>query len=272
MSVLAESIDRRNAFLDNPVDPSDITSNDPLDFQLNLESLMVDPQLGLNYAAGSLIQTVNPASMWNTPLIDSMELLEPFMQQSQPPVDEQEKFSYSTASSSAAITNHSRTTTRQGTRRSSKSSIPSMSSLDTGGAPKRTHRPSRKKQQSELGSEPEGSAKRSKYLERNRVAASKCRQKKRAWVSDLEGTKNQLESVHADLKRNYKELKDEVSQLKTAVMKHAPCNNSEINLWLETEAKMFVQRTASRPDNAPSASQSGSASRREIIAGKSQRP
>ncbi|KAG7109557.1 hypothetical protein HYQ44_011541 [Verticillium longisporum] len=56
--------------------------------------------------------------------------------------------------------------------------------------------------------------KRDVFLQRNRVAASKCRQKK-------------------------KELKDQL-------MSHAPCNDRNIDLWLEAEARRFAQNSSKR--------------------------
>ncbi|KAI6780076.1 Cyclic AMP-responsive element-binding protein-like protein [Emericellopsis cladophorae] len=92
-------------------------------------------------------------------------------------------------------------------------------------------------------SEDDGDPKRSKYLERNRIAASKCRQKKKAWVSDLETQKSELENTNRSLQRECTELVEQVTQLKNELMGHAGCADSNIDGWLETEAKRFVQRT-----------------------------
>ncbi|KAL0943753.1 bZIP transcription factor [Colletotrichum truncatum] len=88
--------------------------------------------------------------------------------------------------------------------------------------------------------------KRNKFLERNRVAASKCRQKKKEWVSDLQETKQGLESQHAQLQMEYNGLVDEVTRMKNELMSHANCNDPNINLWLENEARRFVQSSADR--------------------------
>ena len=92
-------------------------------------------------------------------------------------------------------------------------------------------------------SEDEGDPKRSKYLERNRIAASKCRQKKKAWVSDLETQKSELEDTNRVLQRECTDLVEQVTQLKNELMAHAGCADTNIDRWLETEAKRFVQRT-----------------------------
>ncbi|KAK1981740.1 bZIP transcription factor [Colletotrichum cereale] len=88
--------------------------------------------------------------------------------------------------------------------------------------------------------------KRDKFLERNRIAASKCRQKKKEWVSDLQETKQGLENQHAQLQMEYNGLVDEVTRMKNELMSHANCNDPNINLWLENEARRFVQVSAER--------------------------
>jgi len=82
---------------------------------------------------------------------------------------------------------------------------------------------------------------RSKFLERNRLAASKCREKKKQFVSDLEETKIALERQNAHLHREYNGLLGEVSGLKHHLMTHAKCNDPNIDLWLNNEATRFVQ-------------------------------
>ncbi|KJZ69689.1 hypothetical protein HIM_10910 [Hirsutella minnesotensis 3608] len=85
-------------------------------------------------------------------------------------------------------------------------------------------------------------ARRNRCQERNRIAASKCREKKRAWMQDLETTKAELESQHASLQREYNGLLEEATQIKTSLMNHAGCNDRNIDLWIETEAVRFVRR------------------------------
>ncbi|EEU41380.1 uncharacterized protein NECHADRAFT_83404 [Fusarium vanettenii 77-13-4] len=88
------------------------------------------------------------------------------------------------------------------------------------------------------------SSKRSKFLKRNRIAASKCRQKKKEWVNNLEETRSELEHQHSTLQTEYNDLLGEVSKMKNQLMQHAGCNDSNINQWIENEARKFVQRTA----------------------------
>ncbi|KAI1651657.1 uncharacterized protein F4817DRAFT_311261 [Daldinia loculata] len=91
-------------------------------------------------------------------------------------------------------------------------------------------------------------SKRTKFLERNRTAATKCRQKKREWVTDLEETKFDLENQHNHLQREYSDLKNEITQIKSQLMDHSGCNDTNINKWIENEAKRFVLGTSERYD------------------------
>ncbi|KAK0666836.1 hypothetical protein QBC41DRAFT_357798 [Cercophora samala] len=83
--------------------------------------------------------------------------------------------------------------------------------------------------------------KRNKFLERNRIAASKCREKKKVYVSELEEAKIGLENQHASLQVQFQELLGEVAELKHHLMTHAKCNDSNIDRWLNNEATRFVQ-------------------------------
>lgn len=83
--------------------------------------------------------------------------------------------------------------------------------------------------------------KRNKFLERNRLAASKCREKKKMFVSELEQTKIDLESQHTRLQVEYNGLLGEVSSLKHTLMTHAKCDDPNIDSWISNEARKFVQ-------------------------------
>lgn len=83
--------------------------------------------------------------------------------------------------------------------------------------------------------------KRNKFLERNRIAASKCREKKKQYVSELEDTKFELEARHAQLQRDYNDLISEVTDLKHHLMAHAKCNDPNIDRWISNEARRFVE-------------------------------
>ncbi|KAM0189959.1 hypothetical protein ACHAPI_009725 [Fusarium lateritium] len=167
------------------------------------------------------------------------------------------------------------------TRTSSKSSVPSVNSLDPDFKPRRTSRgtktqrqptavepvakpprrrrvskePSLKEEEDDEEDDedhgPEGSEKRNKFLKRNRIAASKCRQKKKEWVSNLEDTRYGLEHENNVLHKQYNGLVDELSTIKNQLMQHASCNDANINQWLDNEARRFVQRIAAQNTTQP---------------------
>ncbi|KAI2609085.1 uncharacterized protein GGS25DRAFT_522265 [Hypoxylon fragiforme] len=114
---------------------------------------------------------------------------------------------------------------------------------------KKKKKKQRRWQAKEGTNKPEGEVvKRNKFLERNRVAATKCRQKKKEWVSDLEGTRFGLESQNNHLQMEYSSLKNEITQIKSQLMEHATCNDPNIDKWIENEAKRFVLGAGERYD------------------------
>ncbi|KAF3060718.1 Transcription factor atf21 [Trichoderma lentiforme] len=107
----------------------------------------------------------------------------------------------------------------------------------------------------------EDAAQRSKNLERNRIAASKCRQKKKEWVLELEETKSGMELRHNSLRVEYFALLDEVTRIKNQLMAHAACNDPNINFWIEKEALRYVERCMDPPgERRPSAAANASGS------------
>jgi hypothetical protein len=86
----------------------------------------------------------------------------------------------------------------------------------------------------------EEETKRNNFLERNRAAASKCRQKKKEWTSDLEQTKMELETHNAQLRAEFNNLQGEVSRARGLLMTHASCHDTNIDKWIENEAKRYV--------------------------------
>jgi hypothetical protein len=75
------------------------------------------------------------------------------------------------------------------------------------------------------------------------VAASKCRQKKKEYVSGLEETKADLESLNTHLTLERTKLLNELTSMKSHLMLHAGCNDRNINHWMMSEARQFVQST-----------------------------
>jgi hypothetical protein len=80
-------------------------------------------------------------------------------------------------------------------------------------------------------SEAEKEEKRRKFLERNRVAASKCRAKKKTELECLEDRKIALGRENEVLGRVLRKLWAEVRLYRDAVMAHASCNTPDVVEW-----------------------------------------
>lgn len=83
--------------------------------------------------------------------------------------------------------------------------------------------------------------KRSRFLERNRLAASKCRQKKKNWVENLEARARELLAFNNTLNLEVASLKHEVLQMKLEVARHRKCDSSEIQAILKQEPDFFAE-------------------------------
>ncbi|XP_055957228.1 cyclic AMP-dependent transcription factor ATF-2 isoform X1 [Patella vulgata] len=64
---------------------------------------------------------------------------------------------------------------------------------------------------------------RRKFLERNRAAAARCRQKRKTWVNSLEKKADDLQNVNVKLQGEVSLLRGEVAQLKTLLLAHKEC-------------------------------------------------
>jgi len=75
--------------------------------------------------------------------------------------------------------------------------------------------------------------KREKFLERNRVAASKCRQKKKVWTSNLEQRARKLTSERQMLTTHVAMLRNELLELKCRCLEHTNCECGQIREYLK---------------------------------------
>lgn len=85
---------------------------------------------------------------------------------------------------------------------------------------------------------------RSRFLERNRVAASKCRQKKKVWIDKLE---LQLREQHArrnSLQLLVESLKTEAFYLRVEMMSHTRCSSPSIKRRIEQDPDGFKEAMA----------------------------
>lgn len=83
---------------------------------------------------------------------------------------------------------------------------------------------------------PAFSAKRESHLEKNRIAAHKCRQKKKEWVEDLEMQARELTAVRAHLRSHVAMLREQVLLLKNELLSHANCGCGRIDAYVNRTA------------------------------------
>lgn len=76
------------------------------------------------------------------------------------------------------------------------------------------------------------SSARQSHLEKNRVAAHKCRQRKKEYIGSLEGRAREFSSKNKALKENVAMLREEVLGLKNEVLRHAGCGFWAVDEYL----------------------------------------
>ncbi|EWZ34330.1 hypothetical protein FOCG_10540 [Fusarium oxysporum f. sp. radicis-lycopersici 26381] len=249
-------------------------------FPLTTDDANIDPLL--NCTTGAQVSPIvsNPmdnqlligSDMWN-PMNNPVHFFPPSMP-AMAPTALNNSPKVPTDTPSTPETPFSEATSGGPTRQSSKSSIPSVDSVNTDTKPRRSSRVTKTQRQQppavakprqrraskepSLKEEDEGeddgldeTAKRSKFLKRNRIAASKCRQKKKEWMSQLEETRKDLEGENNTLHKQYNGLVDELSTIKNQLMQHASCNDANIDQWLDNEARKYVQRIAAQSKQPP---------------------
>lgn len=81
--------------------------------------------------------------------------------------------------------------------------------------------------------------KRSKFLERNRVAASKCRQKKKEWTQNLENRARELQKTNASLRMLIDSLREETLSLKNVMLQHHSCSCHQIQEFIKSGTHNF---------------------------------
>ncbi|OAQ60870.2 basic-leucine zipper (bZIP) transcription factor [Pochonia chlamydosporia 170] len=119
-----------------------------------------------------------------------------------------------------------------------------------GSFPKTRRQPGREATKANLQLSAEPSAKKSRNhrqrsLERNRVAASKCRKRKKQWTKNLEQKQSCLESIHLQLQAECMNLRKESSQLKNYLISHASCQDANIDGWINSEALKYARNLQS---------------------------
>ncbi|KAK9957749.1 hypothetical protein ABG768_011970 [Culter alburnus] len=103
----------------------------------------------------------------------------------------------------------------------------SCSSLQMSSPPKHTHCPQSPPQPAvsrrRRTAEEDPDERRRKFLERNRAAATRCRQKRKVWVMSLERKAEELTHTNLQLQNEVTSLRTEVTQLKQILLAHKDC-------------------------------------------------
>uniref|UniRef100_A0A8D3BC46 Cyclic AMP-dependent transcription factor ATF-7 n=2 Tax=Scophthalmus maximus TaxID=52904 RepID=A0A8D3BC46_SCOMX len=92
---------------------------------------------------------------------------------------------------------------------------------------------------------------RQRFLERNRAAASRCRQKRKLWVGSLEKKAEELSSLNVSLSNEVSLLRNEVAHLKQLLLAHKDCpvtNLQKKTAYLAAEERM---KDTSEPTGSP---------------------
>ncbi|KAF1967987.1 hypothetical protein BU23DRAFT_558974 [Bimuria novae-zelandiae CBS 107.79] len=76
------------------------------------------------------------------------------------------------------------------------------------------------------------SSARESHLEKNRVAAHKCRQRKKEYINNLESRARDFSTKNKALKDNVAMLREEVLELKNEVLRHAGCGFWAVDEYL----------------------------------------
>ena len=77
---------------------------------------------------------------------------------------------------------------------------------------------------------------RERFLERNRVAAAKCRQRKKEWTGNLEAKARDLGKQNALLQHIVDTQRGEIMALKGAVLEHAQCGSLDIEKFFRYDS------------------------------------
>lgn len=107
----------------------------------------------------------------------------------------------------------------------------------------------------EAGEESEGKGKREKYREKNRLAAAKCRAKKKNNTEDLETQARTIQARNRQLKEEELNLRDELSFLRNCALEHVAggCRNHRLLSYNQMKAEEAARSAQiGRPMHSPS--------------------
>ena len=115
----------------------------------------------------------------------------------------------------------------------------------------------------------EENQKRSKFLERNRIAASKCRVKKKEWTGNLEARARDLQNEKNQLALIVGSLRDEVVWLKGELLKHTNCGCIKIRQYLNQEVANLAGQPVPSPFQQSRTGNAGDGSRHSSMSNAS---
>lgn len=94
---------------------------------------------------------------------------------------------------------------------------------------------------------------RKKFLERNRVAAYKCRQKKKNWMQELEQKAEIQNNQNEELRNLVASLKEESMYLRNLLLTHGNCDCDSVQAYLRKQSAEITNNTiSSRRDSTAS--------------------
>jgi len=132
--------------------------------------------------------------------------------------------------STGAATGSSR---RRSTKANNKSAEASAST------PKRSRKSRRATKSDSVSDTPIENTKRERFLERNRVAASKCRQKKKEWTNGLEDDERQQKALNTYLRQCVAQMREELLFLKGECLRHSDCECTAIRKHMASTIPMM---------------------------------
>ncbi|XP_029012607.2 cyclic AMP-dependent transcription factor ATF-7a isoform X2 [Betta splendens] len=92
---------------------------------------------------------------------------------------------------------------------------------------------------------------RQRFLERNRAAASRCRQKRKLWVSSLEKKAEELSNLNVSLSNEVSLLRNEVAHLKQLLLAHKDCPVTTLQKKTAYLAAEESMKDTSEPTGSP---------------------
>ncbi|CAB1336771.1 unnamed protein product [Coregonus sp. 'balchen'] len=92
---------------------------------------------------------------------------------------------------------------------------------------------------------------RQRFLERNRAAASRCRQKRKVWVNSLEKKAEELVSMNVSLANEVSLLRNEVAHLKQLLLAHKDCPVTTLQKKIAYIGEDSPMRDMSEPTGSP---------------------